>query len=131
MGEGGGFPAATRVVAEWLPAEQRSTGMGIINAGTAVGSVLAPPLIGLILWRGNWREVFFVSGGLGLLWAVWWLASFRGEEAGGVSRGRRGGGFDSVERVAAVAAGGGVGVGKISERFRLVLLFVLAAEVFV
>ncbi|MGB6158367.1 MAG: MFS transporter, partial [Acidobacteriaceae bacterium] len=82
MGEGGGFPAATRVVAEWLPAEQRSTGMGIINAGTAVGSVLAPPLIGLILWRGNWREVFFVSGGLGLLWAVWWLASFRGEEAG-------------------------------------------------
>jgi ACS family hexuronate transporter-like MFS transporter len=84
MGEGGGFPAATRVVAEWLPAEHRSTGMGIINAGTAVGSVLAPPLIGLILWRGNWREVFFVSGGLGLLWAVWWLASFR--ERGSVPR---------------------------------------------
>ena len=76
MGEGGGFPAATRVVAEWLPPEQRSTGMGIINAGTAVGSVLAPPLIGLILWLGNWRDMFFVSGGLGLLWAVWWLASF-------------------------------------------------------
>jgi ACS family hexuronate transporter-like MFS transporter len=86
MGEGGGFPAATRVVAEWLPAEQRSTGMGIINAGTAVGSVLAPPLIGLILWRGNWREVFFVSGGLGLLWAVYWLAAFRGEGPGAVSR---------------------------------------------
>lgn len=76
MGEGGGFPAATRVVAEWLPPEQRSTGMGIINAGTAVGSVLAPPLIGLILWLGNWRDMFFVSGGLGLLWAVWWLAAF-------------------------------------------------------
>ena len=86
MGEGGGFPAATRVVAEWLPAEQRSTGMGIINAGTAVGSVLAPPLIGLILWRGNWREVFFVSGGLGLLWAIWWLASFRGEGPGAPRR---------------------------------------------
>jgi MFS transporter, ACS family, aldohexuronate transporter len=86
MGEGGGFPAATRVVAEWLPAEQRSTGMGIINAGTAVGSVLAPPLIGLILWLGNWREVFFVSGGLGLLWTVWWLAAFRGEGAWRVSR---------------------------------------------
>jgi len=60
--------------------------MGIINAGTAVGSVLAPPLIGLILWRGNWREVFFVSGGLGLLWAVWWLAAFRGDGPGPVSR---------------------------------------------
>ena len=42
-GEGGGFPAATRVVAEWIPAEARSTAMGLINAGTAVGSVLAPP----------------------------------------------------------------------------------------
>jgi MFS transporter, ACS family, hexuronate transporter len=86
MGEGGGFPAATRVVAEWLPAEQRSTGMGIINAGTAVGSVLAPPLIGLILWRGNWREVFFVSGTLGLLWAIWWLTTFRGQGPGSVAR---------------------------------------------
>ena len=39
MGEGGGFPAATRAVAEWFPAHERSTAMGIINAGTAVGGV--------------------------------------------------------------------------------------------
>jgi MFS transporter, ACS family, hexuronate transporter len=31
MGEGGAFPAATRVVAEWVPSHQRSTAMGIIN----------------------------------------------------------------------------------------------------
>ena len=41
MGEGAAFPAATRVIAEWLPATKRATAMGIINAGTAVGSVLA------------------------------------------------------------------------------------------
>ena len=45
MGEGGGFPAATRAVAEWFPTEDRATAMGIINAGTAVGAVIAPPLI--------------------------------------------------------------------------------------
>src|SRR6188474_1789314 len=33
-GEGGGFPAATRVVAEWFPARDRATAMGLINAGT-------------------------------------------------------------------------------------------------
>jgi ACS family hexuronate transporter-like MFS transporter len=33
-GEGGGFPAATRVVAEWFPVKERSTAMGIMNAGT-------------------------------------------------------------------------------------------------
>jgi ACS family hexuronate transporter-like MFS transporter len=106
MGEGGGFPAATRVVAEWLPAEQRSTGMGIINAGTAVGSVLAPPLIGLILWRGNWREVFFVSGTLGLVVGDLVADDFSRSGAGiGGSRGWRGwrgwfcGARDPVERV--------------------------------
>ena len=43
MGEGGGFPAATRAVAEWFPTNERATAMGIINAGTAVGAVIAPP----------------------------------------------------------------------------------------
>jgi MFS transporter, ACS family, hexuronate transporter len=78
MGEGGAFPAATRVVAEWIPMHQRSTAMGIINAGTAVGSVLAPPLIGIVLLTSGWRMVFFVSGAIGLIWVVWWWARYRG-----------------------------------------------------
>ncbi len=77
MGEGGGFPAATRVVAEWIPLEKRSTAMGIINAGTAVGSVLAPPLIGVVLLVSGWRMVFFAAGATGLAWVVWWFASYR------------------------------------------------------
>jgi ACS family hexuronate transporter-like MFS transporter len=40
VGEGGGFPTATRAVAEWFPAHERSTAMGIVNAGTAVGAVV-------------------------------------------------------------------------------------------
>ena len=39
LGEGGGFPAATRAVAEWFDVRDRATAMGIINAGTAVGAV--------------------------------------------------------------------------------------------
>lgn len=78
MGEGGAFPAATRVVAEWIPMHQRSTAMGIINAGTAVGSVLAPPLIGIVLLTSGWRMVFFVSGTIGLIWVIWWWAQYRG-----------------------------------------------------
>jgi ACS family hexuronate transporter-like MFS transporter len=78
IGEGGGFPAATRVVAEWIPTQQRSTAMGIINAGTAVGSVLAPPLIGLILLTAGWRMVFFAAGAVGFAWVLWWSVSYRG-----------------------------------------------------
>ncbi len=81
MGEGGAFPAATRVVSEWIPVPQRSTAMGIINAGTAVGSVLAPPVIGLVLLHSGWRAVFVVAGALGLLWTVWWAVTYRSNNA--------------------------------------------------
>jgi ACS family hexuronate transporter-like MFS transporter len=76
MGEGGGFPAATKAVAEWFPARERATAMGIMNAGTAVGAVCAPPLIAYTLAVLNWRWVFFLSGVIGLLWAVWWLRAY-------------------------------------------------------
>ncbi len=86
MGEGGGFPAATLAVTEWFPVRERATAMGIINAGTAVGAVIAPWLIYLVLtytgWFGlaPWRWVFFVSGTAGLLWTVWWWKSYQPPE---------------------------------------------------
>lgn len=76
MGEGGGFPAATRAVAEWFPTTERATAMGIINAGTSVGALVAPPLIAVILTYFNWRWIFLFAGGLGLLWTGWWRLSY-------------------------------------------------------
>jgi ACS family hexuronate transporter-like MFS transporter len=76
MGEGGGFPAATRAVAEWFPINERSTAMGIINAGTAVGAVVAPPMIAIVLSYTNWRWIFFLTGSIGLLWTLWWRVAY-------------------------------------------------------
>jgi len=81
-GEGGGFPAATRVVAEWFPVKERSTAMGIINAGTGFGGIIAPPLIAWVVLHvswfdiSSWRWVFFITGGLGLMWTIWWALSY-------------------------------------------------------
>lgn len=77
MGEGGAFPAATKVVSAWFPPTERSTAMGIINAGTAVGAVIAPPAIAAIIVGLNWRWVFFVAGLVGLVWSAWWLLTYR------------------------------------------------------
>ena len=76
MGEGGGFPAATRAVTEWFPVKERSTAMGIINAGTAIGMIIAPPLIALVLSFASWRWIFFVTGAVGLLWTLWWRREY-------------------------------------------------------
>ena len=77
MGEGGGFPAATKAVAEWFPVGERSTAMGIINAGTSIGAVIAPPGIAWVLLAASWRWVFFLSGAMGLVWATWWICAYR------------------------------------------------------
>ncbi|MGH9162404.1 MAG: MFS transporter [Vicinamibacteraceae bacterium] len=76
VGEGGGFPAATKAVAEWFPARERSLAMGIINAGTAVGAVVAPPAIAAIIALAGWRWVFLVVGVVGVAWTAWWLREY-------------------------------------------------------
>jgi len=76
MGEGGGFPAATKAVSDWFPVEERSLAMGIMNAGTALGAVLAPPFIAIVLSYAEWRWVFFLSGAAGLIWSVWWWREY-------------------------------------------------------
>src|SRR4051812_20451960 len=86
IGEGGGFPAATRAIAEWFPAKERSMAMGIINGGTALGAVIAPPLIASVIldvhWLqlSSWRWVFFITGAAGLLWTFWWIKSYPAPE---------------------------------------------------
>src|SRR5262245_25352140 len=81
LGEGGGFPAATKVVAEWFPVAERSTAMGIINAGTALGAVVAPPAIAAILLHASWRWVFMACGAAGLAWAAWWWRAYSSPDA--------------------------------------------------
>lgn len=88
IGEGGGFPAATRAVTEWFPVKERSVAMGIINAGTAIGAIVAPVLILLVVipyftWLPGvaaWRWVFFLTGGLGLIWTLWWYFDYQPPE---------------------------------------------------
>jgi len=76
IGEGGAFPAATKAVAEWFTEKERSFAMGVINAGTALGAVVAPPGIAIVLSYSSWRAVFFSAGAIGLLWSLWWWRGY-------------------------------------------------------
>ena len=76
MGEGGGFPAATKAAAEWFSSRDRSMAMGVINAGSAIGAVLAPPMIAATIAGLNWRWVFYLSGAVGFVWTLWWLRAY-------------------------------------------------------
>ena len=55
LGEPGNWPAAAKAVAEWFPARQRALGVGIFNAGSSLGSALAPPVVAFLTMRFGWR----------------------------------------------------------------------------
>jgi ACS family hexuronate transporter-like MFS transporter len=73
LGEGGGFPGSSKAAAEWFPARERSMAFGLFNTGSSLGAVVAAPLVAAIVHWQNWRWVFFVTGGIGFVWAVIWL----------------------------------------------------------
>jgi ACS family hexuronate transporter-like MFS transporter len=73
MGEAGNWPAGVKVVAEWFPPKERALASGIFNSGSAIGAVIAPPLVAWIVLRSGWRNAFLVVGGVGIVWLIAWL----------------------------------------------------------
>jgi ACS family hexuronate transporter-like MFS transporter len=77
LSEPGNWPAAAKAVAEWFPAEKRALGVGIFNAGSSMGSALAPPLVAWLTLQYGWRYAFVFTGALGLVWLVAWLILYQ------------------------------------------------------
>jgi ACS family hexuronate transporter-like MFS transporter len=77
LGEPGNWPAAAKAVAEWFPANQRALGVGIFNAGSSMGSALAPPMVAFLTIRYGWRTAFVFTGALGMLWLAAWLILYQ------------------------------------------------------
>jgi ACS family hexuronate transporter-like MFS transporter len=77
MGEPGNWPAAAKAVAEWFPAHQRALGVGIFNAGSSIGSALAPPVVAWLTVHYGWRSAFLWTGATGLAWLALWLVLYQ------------------------------------------------------
>src|SRR5260370_20736769 len=77
LGEPGNYPAALRATTRWFPKAERGLPIALFSSGSAIGNVIAPPLVaGLTLVYG-WRAAFVLPGILGLLWLSGWLAIYR------------------------------------------------------
>src|SRR5437867_4224576 len=74
LGESANFPGAIKSVGEWFPKAERALATGIFNAGTNTGATLTPLIVPLIALNWGWRWAFVVTGSLGFLWLVRWLA---------------------------------------------------------
>ena len=80
LGESANFPGAIKTVAEWFPKRERALAAGILNGGTNTGAILTPLLVPWIALTWGWRWAFILTGSLGFLWLLLWLALYREPE---------------------------------------------------
>jgi len=73
IGQSGNFPTALKVVAEWFPQRERSLAIGIFNAGSNVGAILAPLIVPFVMLSYGWQWAFVATGALSVLWLLVWI----------------------------------------------------------
>src|SRR5665213_1286815 len=77
LGESGAFPASLNAIADWFPQRERALAVGIFNAGTNLGAIIAPALVPVVTARWGWRSSFFFTGAIGMIWLIAWLSLYR------------------------------------------------------
>lgn len=77
LGESGTFPSALAATAEWFPTRERALAIGIFNAGSNIGAIVAPLIVPVITLTLGWRMAFVITGALTIIWLAAWLAFYR------------------------------------------------------
>lgn len=71
------FPTNSRVVAAWFPDKERATATSIYTAAEFVGLAFLTPVLFWILENFGWREIFYVTGVIGILVSFLWYFLYR------------------------------------------------------
>ena len=72
LAEAANFPAASKAVAQWFPANERSTAVAIFMLGAGLGAIITPPLTVWTMQTLGWQWAFIIPGSLGLIWVFLW-----------------------------------------------------------
>ncbi len=95
MGEAGNWPAAVKLCGEWFPARERALASGIFNSGSAIGALIAAPLVAWLIVNYGWQSSFFLIGATGFVWlTVWWFTYWTPPEAAAESEAPSPGAFN-------------------------------------
>jgi ACS family glucarate transporter-like MFS transporter len=76
-GEAVVYPASNRLVASWIPEQERGLANGFIFAGVGAGAGITPRLITYIILNYGWQWAFWVSAMIGLCAGVAWFVISR------------------------------------------------------
>ncbi|GAB3466145.1 MFS transporter [Azotobacter salinestris] len=71
------YPINNRVVTTWFPESERASAIGFYTSGQFVGLAFLTPLLIYLQQTFGWQMVFFITGGIGVIWALVWYAVYR------------------------------------------------------
>ena len=77
IGEGAGFPAATRAMSAWTPRARWGFAQGITHAFSRIGNAATALIVAGLIATFSWRAAFFVLVAATLVWMTIWLWYFR------------------------------------------------------
>ncbi|XP_072931562.1 putative inorganic phosphate cotransporter [Epargyreus clarus] len=72
FGEGPTMPGLMCMVSRWAPKEERARMGAIVFGGAQIGNIAGTYFSGLIMHEGSWENVFYMFGGGGLVWFIFW-----------------------------------------------------------
>jgi len=72
LGEGGMFPASSKLIGQHLPGEKMGAANGLIGVGLALGPAAGTLVGGLLMAKYGWRPVFLIFGVVSILWLIPW-----------------------------------------------------------
>lgn len=64
------LPVVNVLVGKWVVYEEKSTWVGIIYAGTSIGTVISILSSGFIMNSLGWEMVFYIHGTLPIIWCI-------------------------------------------------------------
>jgi MFS transporter, ACS family, D-galactonate transporter len=96
------FPANSRVLAAWFPQGERARANSVYAVGQYVGLGLLIPVLGWIVATWGWRSLFWLVGGIGIVFAGIWFAFYREPHDSGAN----------AAELAYIEAGGGLSTAK-------------------
>ncbi|PSR68848.1 MFS transporter [Nocardia sp. MDA0666] len=73
VAEGPATPTALHAMMSWFPNHRRDVPNSFVMAGSALGLMVAAPLLSLVISHWGWRWAFGVLALTGLAWAACWL----------------------------------------------------------
>lgn len=75
MGEAVAFPSIYSLYSKWVPLQERSRAVGFTNSGIPLGTVFALVVTPVIVEAWGWQWAFYLFGGVGVVWFVFWQLS--------------------------------------------------------